>query len=210
MDKHLEFTTQKRLERVKLALERNNMQAYILQNTADVVPFVRTLVPEGSSVSNGGGMSLAESGVLQLLDSGSYTYLNRDAPGVNRSEVMHKALSVEYFFTSASAVTEQGEILNIDGGGNRVAAIAYGPKRVIFVVGYNKIVPNLQAAHQRLETIARPTNCRRLNLNTPCVQTGKCENCNSTQRICNIELVLRRQMKDNRIHVLLVAQELGY
>lgn len=210
MDEHTCFVDEKRLERVKAALEKNQITAHILQAASEVVPFLRQHIPAGATVSNGGSMTLRECGAIELLRNGAYNYLDRDAEGVDKKAVQRAAFGADYYLASANAVTEQGEIFEMDGAGNRVAALVYGPDRVILVVGRNKIVENLEAARRRNALVAAPANCHRLGTATPCAVTGICQNCSSPGRICNAELVLHRQLDPQRMTVLLVNEPLGY
>lgn len=210
MDDHRAFVWQTRLEKVKKALKKNNMQAFIVQAKEEVVPLIKTLVPEGAVVSKGGSMTLAACGVVDFLRSGVYEYLDRDAADVDKHAVQRSAFSADAYFASVNAITETGEILEMDGSGNRVAAITYGPDSVILIAGHNKIVETLEDARHRNAYVAAPTNCHRLALETPCATTGHCSDCKSPARICCFELVLHRQLRKGRIKVILVAEELGY
>lgn len=210
MDEHLQYITLKHLERVKAALDANNMETTIAATAADVVPILEKMIPTGASVSNGGSITLDEAGVRTLLRSGKYNYLDRDAEGANKSEMHLAAFAADVYCTSVNAVTEDGELYAIDGTGNRVAAIAYGPATLIVIAGRNKIVKDIEAARTRNAEVAAPANCHRLGLKTPCVNTGVCTPQAEGHHICGIELVLRRQMPKNRIKVILVNEELGY
>ncbi|MEG0895962.1 MAG: lactate utilization protein [Ruthenibacterium sp.] len=213
MDTPRETVTRLRMERTAAALRKNNMEAYCVDTAAEVVPLVRTLLQEGDVVAAGGGMSLTETNVLDLLNSGAYQYLNRSKPGLTKDEIekiYRDTFSADCYFASSNAVTEQGELYNVDGNGNRVAAISFGPKRVILVVGCNKIVPDLDAAKARVAQIAAPTNAVRLSCKTPCTVSGTCMNCKSPARICCTYVVQRYQRNAGRIHVILVGEALGY
>lgn len=213
MDESLQFTVEKRLERTAQALRKNNMDAYCVPGAADVVPLVQKLLHPGDVVSCGGSMTLAACGVMDLLRSGAYQFLDRSAPGVTPEEIgriYRAAFSADAFLASANAVTEAGEIFNVDGNSNRVAAIAFGPASVILVVGCNKIVRDLGEAQRRLETVAAPANARRLSCKTPCAATGVCADCRSPQRICCTYTVERFQRIAGRIKVILVGESLGY
>ncbi|MEG1073936.1 MAG: lactate utilization protein [Ruthenibacterium sp.] len=213
MDTPRETVTRLRMERTAAALRKNNMEAYCVDTAAEVVPLIRTLLQEGDVVAAGGGMSLTETNVLDLLNSGAYQYLNRSKPGLTKDEIekiYRDTFSADCYFASSNAVTEQGELYNVDGNGNRVAAISFGPKRVILVVGCNKIVPDLDAAKARVAQIAAPTNAVRLSCKTPCTVSGTCMNCKSPARICCTYVVQRYQRNAGRIHVILVGEALGY
>jgi len=213
-----------KIKNTALNLEKNNIATYIVEKKCDVVSLIETLIKEGDIISSGGSMSLKECGVYEFLKNGRYTYLDRDAEGLTRDEINEiyiKTFSADTYLCSSNAVTEKGELYNVDGNSNRVAAICYGPKSVIMVVGYNKIVKNIDEAIKRVKTIAAPKNCDRLNIDSYCRLKGECvslsnENsdicsgCNSDTRICCNYVISARQRHVNRIKVILVCEELGY
>ena len=204
-------TMWQRMERTAEALRRNNMEATCVKSAADVVPVVESLLHEGDVVSNGGSMSLVETGVMDHLRSGRYQFLDREGvTGDELGKLYRDAFSADAYLASANAVTDAGEIFNVDGNANRVAAIAFGPKRVILVVGCNKLVADLREAETRLETMAAPANTKRLGCATPCRETGVCAHCQSPARICCTYTVQRFQRQKGRIHVILVAEPLGF
>ena len=204
-------TVWQRMERTADALRKNNMEATCVKTAQDVVPVVRSLLHPGDVVSNGGSVSLAETGVMDLLRSGKYRFLDREGlSGDELGRVYRDAFSADAYFASANAVTDAGEIFNVDGNGNRVAAIAFGPKKVILVVGCNKLVADLHEAETRLETLAAPANTKRLSCATPCRETGVCAHCHSPARVCCTYTVQRFQRQKGRIHVILVAEPLGF
>ena len=204
-------TVWQRMERTADALRKNNMEATCVKTAQDVVPVVRSLLHPGDVVSNGGSVSLAETGVMDLLRSGEYRFLDREGlSGDELGRVYRDAFSADAYFASANAVTDAGEIFNVDGNGNRVAAIAFGPEKVILVVGCNKLVADLHEAETRLETLAAPANTKRLSCATPCRETGVCAHCHSPARVCCTYTVQRFQRQKGRIHVILVAEPLGF
>lgn len=204
-------TVWQRMERTADALRKNNMEATCVKTAQDVVPVVRSLLHPGDVVSNGGSVSLAETGVMDLLRSGEYRFLDREGlSGDELGRVYRDSFSADAYFASANAVTDAGEIFNVDGNGNRVAAIAFGPKKVILVVGCNKLVADLHEAETRLETLAAPANTKRLSCATPCRETGVCAHCHSPARVCCTYTVQRFQRQKGRIHVILVAEPLGF
>ena len=200
-----------RMERTAEALRRNNMEATCVKSAEDVVPVVQSLLREGDVVSNGGSITLEETGVMAHLRSGRYHFLDREGvSGDDLGKLYREAFSADAYLASANAVTDAGEIFNVDGNANRVAAIAFGPKRVILVVGCNKLVADLREAETRLETMAAPANTKRLACATPCRETGLCAHCHSPARICCTYTVQRFQRQKGRIHVILVAEPLGF
>ncbi len=209
------------IEKVMENLRKNRMDAYFVESRAEVVPLVKTLICEGDTVGLGGSMSLKETGVADLLRSGDYRFLDRAREGITPEEVQkiyRDTFSADAFFCSANAITEQGELVNVDGNCNRIAAISFGPKSVIVVAGINKIVPDLDAAIRRIKTIAAPMNTQRLSCDTYCRENGVCmgleggmtSGCASPARICCTYMVCAHQRVPNRIKVILVNESLGY
>lgn len=202
-------------------LEKNRIAVEYLEKKEDVSPRIRELIPAGSTVASGGSQTLNETGVIELLKSGDYTYLDRMAPDLTpeqRQEMAIKGNTADYYLCSSNAITEAGELYNVDGNCNRIAAIAFGPKSVIMVVGVNKIVPDLDAAIRRVKTIAAPLNTKRLNCDTYCRTAGVCmgvdgamtDGCHSPARICCNYLISAQQRVPNRIRVVLVGESLGF
>ena len=209
------------VQKVVEALRKNRMLADYIATKEEVVPFVKALITEGSTVATGGSRTLDETGVTELLRSGTYTFYDRNNPALTpaeKAEMTAKGATADVYLCSSNAVTEQGVLYNVDGFSNRVSAIANGPKKVIMVVGINKIVPNLDDAIRRVKTIAAPLNTKRLNCDTYCLKTGVCmgldgsmtDGCHSPARICCSYLVSAQQRVENRIHVILVGEPLGF
>ena len=211
MHQAVEQILEKRIRRTMDALRANNMEAYYVKTAAEVRAFVEQLVPAGATVSNGGSVSLAETGVMELLAGGRYHYLDRSkAQGDELAALYRQVFSADWYFASANAVTEAGEIYNVDGNANRVAAITFGPKNVLLVVGCNKLVKDMPTAEERVRQIAAPANTARLGCKTPCAVTGKCEDCHSPGRICCTAVGHRYQREQGRIKVLLGGEPLGF
>lgn len=201
-------------------LEKNGIKPFYAATKADVLPIITSLIHEGESVSNGGSVSLAECGVYDLLASGKYDYIDRTKYEDVR-EAYLKAFGCDTYFCSSNAVTERGELYNVDGNSNRVACIVYGPKQVIMVVGKNKIVPDINAAITRVKEKAAPPNCVRLNIPSACSKLGKCvsltkenpfmcDGCAADTRICCNYVVSAKQRHKDRIKVIIVDENLGY
>lgn len=171
-----------------------------------------SLVPNESSVSFGGSVTLDETGVLDALrnrqDITLFDRATATSPEENK-KIMHDALSCDYYFMSSNAITHDGELVNIDGNGNRVAALIYGPENVVIIAGMNKVVKNVDEGISRTRNIAAPPNCVRLNKNTPCAVNGVCGNCLS-DTICDQIVITRASRVPNRIKVILVGEELGF
>ncbi|MBQ1545987.1 MAG: lactate utilization protein [Clostridia bacterium] len=204
-------------------LKNNNMTSYFVDTKEDALELVEKLIPEGASVTNGGSVTLGEVGVTELLRSGKYEYLDRSrcVTREDTQELYRKSFGVDFFLTSSNAVTMNGELYNVDGNANRVANIAYGAKKVIVIVGVNKIVDDLGEAVLRVKQIAAPLNAKRLELQTYCAQCGECvslkktdpamsDGCHSPQRICCQYLVSGFQRDPDRVSVIIVNEELGY
>lgn len=203
-------------------LQANQMQPFFVARKEDVVPLVRQFVQAGDTVSAGGSTSLFESGVIRFIEDGPYRFLNRYAPGLSDADIRDiytDTARADVYFCSCNAVTEQGELYNVDGNANRISAIAYGPKSVVMVVGVNKIVPDLDAAVARVKTLVAPAICRRSDRDTFCSRTGQCVSlsgaagmaagCDSPDRACCSFLVTGRQRLPGRIKVVLVDEALG-
>lgn len=206
---HLDLKIKRTIE----ALGKNNMEAFYVENVDELHKKIKELVPQNSVVSVGGSRTLFETEVMELLGDGSYKFLDRYAPGLTPADIKklyRDSFSADAYFTSTNALTENGELYNVDGTGNRVAAMIYGPEMVIVVCGINKIVKDLDEAIDRNKSVAAPINAKRLNRNTPCAITGVCSDCNSPDRICNDYVVIRRQGLKDRIKVIIIGEEYGY
>lgn len=207
-----------RAEKVIENLAKNNMCGYYVENKTDVVPLVTKLISEGDTVAVGGSVSLFECGVIELLRNGKYNFLDRYKPGLTPlqiQEIFLESFSADVYLSSSNAVTDDGELYNVDGNSNRVASICYGPKSVILVVGWNKIVKDIDEAIIRVKKIAAPKNSIRLSAKTFCSTTGRCVSDNiakgcSHDRICCNYVVSSYQSQKNRIKVILVGENLGY
>lgn len=204
-------------------LEKNNMKPYYVETKAEVVPLIKTLINKGETISCGGSMSLAECGVNdEILNSGDYNFIDRSGlQGDELRESYGKAFMADTYFCSSNAVTENGELYNVDGNSNRVACIVFGPKQVIMVVGKNKIVPTIDDAIVRVKTVAAPQNTVRLNCNTPCAKMGECislsnenphlcDGCQTSGRICCSYVVSAWQRHKDRIKVIIINEDMGY
>ena len=202
-----------RIEKTMKALERNCMKPFYAESREELHSIVRELVKNDKLITAGGSMSLKESGVTDLLLSEyKEIYVDR-SEGKTPDEVediLRKAFVSDTFFASTNALTEDGALYNVDGKGNRVSAMIYGPKQVVLVVGVNKIVKDMDEAVRRVELIAAPKNTVRLNCATPCAKTGECAHCRSDSRICCSYVRLEQQRVKDRIKVIIVNEELGY
>ena len=193
-------------------LEKRNMEGYFFETGAECVKAITDLIEEGSQISWGGSESIKECGLFDALKKGNYTLIDRmtaKSPEESR-ELYVKAVLSDYYLMSTNAITMDGELINIDGNGNRVACLIHGPRNVIIVAGMNKLVSNVAAGYARVRDIASPANTKRLNRNTPCFHTGRCGDCLTPDCICNQVVITRRSGHPGRIKVFLVAEDLGY
>ena len=195
-------------QKVIKGLESRNMTGFYAESREAALAKALELIPEGSSVTMGGGMSVHEIGLVAALKEGRYNFIDREK--MDRRAAMLAAYDADFFLSSANAMTEDGVIVNIDGNANRVSAIAYGPKKVLMIVGMNKICPDVDSAMKRARSVAAPANTQRFGINTPCAKTGACANCKSHDTICCQFLVTRYSRHDGRINVILVNDSLGF
>ncbi len=193
------------------ALNSRGYTAMYCETAADAARTALSFIPEGTSVSWGGSLTIEESGLIELLKNGNYNVLDRaDAKTPEqRAEITRSALTCDTFLSSVNALSEDGIIINIDGMCNRIAAIAYGPKSVILMVGMNKICKDVAAARSRARNFAAPNNAVRLSTDTPCAKDGMCHDCNSPACICSQIVEMRRSREKDRIKVILVGETLG-
>lgn len=213
MDEFVRYVMQQRAEKTIEALRKNQMLAEYVPDRKAAVDRLVELLPKGCTVTHGGSVTLNECGIPDLLRKGDYEYWDRNSSALSyeeKQEIQRRSFCADYFLGSANAITENGEIFNVDGNGNRVAAYIYGPKHVILIAGVNKLVPDIDAALSRLQKVTAPANTRRLNYQTPCAKTGICINCRAPGRICCNYVVQGFQRDADRIHVLLVGENLGY
>lgn len=213
MDKNVVWVNEQKIERTIKALEKNNMKGYLVKNKEELLEKIQELVKEDSLVSCGGSMTLFETGVIDFLRSGKYKFLDRYEANLTPEdikEIYRKTFSADAYFTSTNAITENGELYNVDGNGNRIAAMLYGPDKVIVVTGVNKIVKNVEEAINRNKEICAPANAKRIGTNTPCKTTGHCMDCYSPERICCEYTLIKRQRSANRMHVIFINENFGY
>ena len=213
------------LEKTVLSLKANNIQCLTVKEASQIPNLVANILFDNALITAGGSVSLKESGVWDLINQPNYIFLDRSRIGISqqeRTKAYKAAIDCDFFFCSCNAITENGELVNVDGNGNRVSSIAFGPKRIIVIAGVNKIVPDINQAFLRIKQIAAPKNCQRLKVDTPCSKLGHCisleetqntnitDGCNSEGRICSEYLITAWQRDPNRITVILCEQALGY
>lgn len=191
-------------------LRMHGFGADYFETKEEVLSYLKENIPKGSSIGIGGSVTLAEIGVLRWLTGNEeYHFLDRYHTD-DVSRVFHESLNADVYLMSTNALTEEGELYNIDGNGNRLAALIYGPKKVYVIAGTNKIVKNLEEAVSRVELFSAPANNIRLGKTNPCTKTGQCMHCSTPSTICNQIVTTRRSGTPGRIHVLLVNEALGY
>ena len=200
-------------EKVVKALEKNNFQAHYAVNRTVAIEKALSLIPAGATIGVGGSWTLKELGIPEQLAKNGHTVYDHNIPGLTMEESLalrRKDLLSDVFLSGANAITLDGQLVNTDGSGNRVAAMSFGPKKVIVIVGVNKIVSDLDAAMERIETVAAPINNKRLDRPNPCTITGMCMDCQGSTRICNITSILHKRPPAIDFHVIVVGEELGF
>ena len=189
-------------------LESRNMSGYYATDKEEAVKKALEVIGKGSTVAMGGCQSAHEIGLIQALEEGDYNYIDRS--NMTPRESLMAAYDADVFLSSANAMTNDGIMVNIDVNSNRVSCIAQGPKKVVFIVGMNKICSDLDEAIKRARNVAAPANAQRFDVKTPCKVTGKCADCKSPDTICCQFLITRYSRHEGRIHVILVNDTLGY
>ena len=207
-----EIRNERLAQRVMKNLERRHYVSYYCKTSADIVNKVRELIPEGSSVTWGGSMSIRDTGVTRMLKDGNYQVFDRDdvTTAEDKVRMYRKAFECDYYLASVNAMSEDGVLVNIDGNGNRVAAITWGPEHVILVVSLNKVCQDVEAAVKRARSTAAPVNMARFTNHTPCQTDGTCHNCLSTESICNYISIQRMSHPAGRHIVILTDEAVGY
>ena len=196
-------------QKVIKGLQSRNMTGYYAADKEAALKQALALIPEGSTVTMGGGMSVHEIGLVKALTEGNYNFIDRDAVEDKRAAML-AAYDADFYLMSANAMTEDGILVNIDGNSNRVSALAQGPRKVIVIAGMNKVCDDVDGAMKRARNVAAPINAQRFGLNTPCAKTGSCMNCKSPDTICCQFLITRFSRHPGRIHVILVNDSLGF
>ncbi len=213
MDYGLEQMTLHKVKRTMEALKHNGINSYFVQTREEAVAMVKQMLNPAEVVAIGGSKTVEEVGLLEVLRSGDYQFLDRKNPMLTMEEkyqLERHSFFADTYITGTNAVTMEGELFNVDGSGNRVAALNFGPSRVILLVGINKIVENVAEAEKRLKTWVSPALCMSLGRKTPCAVTGVCVDCASPERICNLYSIIRKQRNTNRMHLIFINDTLGY
>lgn len=196
-------------------IEKFNLRGidgYYCENSEEAVTTAKRFLTPGCSVSFGGSVTLQEIGLLEELRNSDYVIYDRTlaATPLEKKQMYAKIVTSDYYFMSSNAITLNGELINIDGIGNRVACLCYGPEYVIVIAGINKIVSDVEAGIARVRNMAAPPNTVRLNKSTPCAKLGRCADCFTDDCICCQTVITRKSMIPGRIKVILVGEELGY
>ena len=209
MNKNIHMRNDLLAQKVIKGLASRNMTGFYAHDKEEALKIALDLIPEGSSVTMGGGMSVHEIGLVEALKNGNYDFIDRDAMEDKRTAML-AAYDADVFLASANAMTEDGVLVNIDGNANRVSAIAQGPKKVLLIVGMNKVCSDVDGALKRARNVAAPINAQRFDIDTPCKKTGSCMDCKSPDTICCQFLITRFSRQAGRISVILVDDFLGF
>ncbi|MPM40993.1 hypothetical protein SDC9_87642 [bioreactor metagenome] len=213
MENNILWYLEKQVERTINNLRKKNMEGYFIKDEDALKELLQELITENSVVGVGDSMTLFQTGVINFLRNGNYTFLDKykeDITSEEKKKIYIENFSADTFLCSTNALTEEGELYNIDGNGSRVAPMLYGPKQVIIVTGINKIVKDIEAAEKRVRNYAAPIDAKRLGKNTPCTTLGYCVDCKSPERICNDFTIIRGQFVKGRIKVIILGKSLGY
>lgn len=227
MNENLNRCNQLHIEKAITNLKKNNMDAYYVENSNELLSLVKSFLKDNETIGFGGSETLREVGFFEFIKQGPYVLLDRDKNGLSReqrNEINRQALLCDTYFASANAITEHGELYEVDGNGNRVAAITFGPKQVIIIAGKNKVVANIKEAVVRVKNCAAPANTMRLKIGTYCNNTGICVNggkCDDLHlmnakagscpnSICSFSSIIGHQVNVNRIKVIIVNENLGF
>jgi len=212
MEPWAQWFQEKQVERTINALKKNNFEALFVPNAKAAVEEVMRRIPDGVTVGVGGSVTLTQIGLMEALKGRKIHLIWPFVQGKTddeRLELIRKSYASDVFLASTNAMTEDGKLFNVDATGNRVGAMFVGPKKVIVVSGVNKIVKDLEAAEKRVKEWVAPQNAKRLGRKTPCVETGVCADCSSSDRICNIYVTLKKKPSRTEFVVILVGESLG-
>ena len=199
-------------QKVIKGLESRNMTGYYAATKEEALKIALEIIPKHATVTMGGAMSAREIGLVDAVKTDEYHFIEREnaKTAEEKRAAMLEGYDADYFLCGANAITEDGVMVNIDGNSNRVSFICQGPKHVLCIVGMNKVCVDVDAAMKRARNVAAPINAQRFGLNTPCAKTGSCMNCKSPDTICCQFLITRYSRHADRIHVILVNEDLGF
>ena len=207
-----QFFQTKQMQRTRKALEKNGFNSLFVPDAKAALKAILDMIPDGASVGIGGSMTLSQIGFFKEIKGRGVNLINPLGKSVTpeeRNQLTRKIFSCYYFLCSTNAITEEGQLYNVDATGNRVAAMFFGPKKTVVVCGINKIEKDMEEARKRVWNVAAPMNAKRLGRKTPCAETGVCSDCNSPERICNISVEIVKKPSRSDILVLLVGEPLG-
>jgi DNA-binding CsgD family transcriptional regulator len=213
MDTIKEWWVEEKAKKTIEKLEAHDFKALYVKNRQEAVKEIWKHVTPNQRIGAGGSVTIRELGILEQLEAKGHTLYNHWRPGLSKENVLEirkSQMTSDLFLSSVNAVTMNGELVNIDGVGNRVNSINFGPGKVILVAGYNKIVEDVQEAIKRIKNVAAPINAKRLNIDVPCAKVGKCVDCNSPNRICRVVVIHERKPSLTDILIILVGEELGF
>jgi len=213
MDKNVLWYMEKQVERTLDNLKKHNMIGYFVQDEKELKTLLDQLIEDNSVIGVGDSMTLFETGTIEYFRERNLMFLDKYRKGITKEEkknIYIKNFAADTFVCSTNALTQEGELYNIDGNGSRVAPMIYGPKQVIIIAGINKIVKNITEAEARVRNYAAPLDAKRLGKKTPCTELGYCIDCKSPERICNDFTIIRGQFDKERIKVIIVGKQLGY
>ncbi|MBP3401327.1 MAG: lactate utilization protein [Selenomonadales bacterium] len=201
------------IETVVENLKKNNFAVHVAENKEEGAQIVCSLIDEGATIGVGGSVTIDQLDILDGLEAEGHLIFNHNKAGLTPQQVLdfrRRELTCDVFLTSTNALTEKGELVNIDGVGNRVAALTFGPKRVVVATGINKIVADVHAGIARIGSVAAPLNNKRLKKDMPCTKVGHCVDCQLPGRICNVTTITKKRPPLTDIHIVLIKEELGY
>ncbi len=213
MDEKVQWYIEKQVDRTIKNLNRRNMAGFYVKDEGELHKLLKSFLKDKMVIGVGDSMTLFETGTIDFLRRGNYVFLDKYKEGLTKEEkrqIYLRNFSADAFLCSTNALTEEGELYNIDGNGSRVAPMIYGPKEVIIVTGINKIVKNIEEAEKRVRNYAAPIDAKRLGKDTPCTTLGYCVDCKSPSRICNDFTIIRGQFIKDRIKVIIIDKQLGY
>lgn len=212
MDENIIWHRKTIISKTAKNLEKNNFSVITSENDISATNDILNLIAKNDVVGIGGSKTIYQLNIIKELEQRNQKLLY-SKPGTSKEEslnIRRLALTSDVYMASPNAITMDGKLLFLDSIGNRVCGMIFGPKKIIAVAGFNKITSDIDSGWDRIKNIASPINCKRLGLNTPCITTGICQDCDSEQRICNVEVVLRKKPKNTEYYVILIPKELGY
>ena len=213
MDPNKQWWIEEKAKKTIEKLVAHDFKALYAKNRQEAVEEIWKHVTPKQKIGVGGSVTIRELGILEQLEARGHTLYNHWKPGLSKEnilEIRKSQMTSDLFLSSVNAVTMNGELVNIDGAGNRVNSTNFGPGKVILVAGYNKIVEDVQEAIKRIKNVAAPINAKRLNIDVPCAKLGKCVDCNSPNRICRVVVIHERRPSFTDMLIILVGEELGY